>query len=380
MKVAVVKETSSNERRVALVPESVERLVARGLEVLVETGAGAEASFSDDLYRQAGAGIEPTAEAVCAEADLVVRIQPPQPGEVACLRNGSGLVSLLFPLVNKGLVAQLRDRQITALALDRMPRITLAQSMDVLSSQSTVAGYRAVTLAAAALPKFFPMLMTAAGRVNPARVMVLGAGVAGLQAISTARRLGAVVEAYDVRAAVKEQVESLGAEFIDTGAGQDAETGGGYAKEISTDEQARINEVIAVHLETTDVCLTTALIPGRPAPRLLTADMVRRMPAGSIVVDLAAEQGGNCELTRAGETVVDSGVTVLGPVNLPSDVPYDASRMFSRNVEKLILYLLDDGVISYNLDKEIISGSTVTHQGKVLHPDIAEVLAQGEDS
>ena len=375
MKVAVVKESRLAERRVALVPESVKRLVAKGLEVVVEAGAGAEASFLDAAYNDAGAAVGSDRAAVVAQADLLAAVNPPSLELVNGLKQGAGLVGLLFPLVNTAVVAAMRERGLSAMALDRIPRITLAQSMDVLSSQSTVAGYRAVTLAAEALPRFFPLLMTAAGRIDPARVLVLGAGVAGLQAIGTARRLGAVVEAYDVRAAVKEQVESLGASFIDVSLEADAEGAGGYAKELGEQEQERINEVIAGRLESNDVCITTALIPGRPAPRLLTAAMVKRMRPGSLVVDLAAEQGGNCELTRPGEKVVVGGVVVLGPANLASDVPYDASRMFSRNVEKLLLYMLSDGRVEYDLEKEIVRGGIVTHEGKVMHEDIEKALA-----
>ena len=247
--------------------------------------------------------------------------------------------------------------------------------MDVLSSQSTVAGYRAAVLAAYRLPQFFPLLMTAAGRIDPARILVLGAGVAGLQAIATAHRLGAVVEAYDVRAVVKEQVESLGASFVEVPAIEDAETEGGYAREVSEESQRRANEVIAERLRSTDACITTALIPGRPAPRLITAEMVEGMPHGSLIVDLAAEQGGNCELTKPGEEVNVNGVTVLGPLNLASDLAADASRMFSRNAEKLVLYLLNDGELSFDFDNEIVKGCVVTHDGEIVDEQVAEALA-----
>jgi NAD(P) transhydrogenase subunit alpha len=285
-------------------------------------------------------------------------------------------MSLLFPLVQKDLVAAMRDATLTAVSLDRIPRITIAQSMDVLSSQSTCAGYAAVILAAHELRKLFPLLMTAAGRINPARVMILGAGVAGLQAIGISKRLGAVVQAYDVRSVVKEQIESLGATFIDTGIKEDAQTAGGYAKEVSEENQRRANEVIAKHLESTDVCITTALIPGRPAPRLVTAEMAKRMPPGSVIVDLAAEQGGNCELTKPGEKVVVDGITILGPTDLPSHVPFDASQMFSRNVEKLITYLLREGKLEFDFSKEIVRGCVVTYEGKVVDPQVAELFAR----
>ncbi len=372
MLVGVVRETRSGERRVALVPESVARIRSKGVDLLVEADAGTAAGFADDAYREAGAEIAADANDVLAAADVVARVQAPAAEEVDASKAGAAVISLLFPLTAGSLVHKLRDAKLTAIALDRIPRVTLAQSMDVLSSQSTVAGYRAAVLAAYRLPQFFPLLMTAAGRIDPARVLVLGAGVAGLQAIATAHRLGAVVEAYDVRAAVKEQVESLGASFVEVPATEDAETEGGYAREVSVEAQRRANEVIARRLRTIDVCITTALIPGRPAPRLLTEEMVAGMPNGSIVVDLAAEQGGNCELTRPGEEVTAHGVTILGPLDLASDLAADASRMFSRNVEKLILYLQSDGELVIDLDNEITKGCVVTHDGEIVDPQVAE--------
>ena len=374
MKLGVPKETRAGERRVALVPESVKRLCSKGFDVLVEGGAGQAASFLDSVYQEAGATIASSAEEVVSSTDVILHVNAPTGEEIGCMRAGAATVGLMFPLVSHDLVRRLRDASVTGIALDRVPRITLAQSMDVLSSQSTVAGYRAVLVAAAYLPKLFPLMMTAAGRIEPARVLILGAGVAGLQAIGTARRLGAVVEAYDVRAVVKEQVESLGASFIEIESAEDAETAGGYAKGVSEEQQKRANEVIARHLEHTDVCITTALIPGRPAPRLLTADMARRMRAGSVIVDLAAEQGGNCELTKPGEVATEAGITIVGPTNLPSDVPFDASQMFSRNVEKLLLYLATDGRLEYDFDKEIVSGSVFTHDGKIVDEQVAELV------
>ncbi len=375
MKAGVVRETHPGERRVALVPESVARINAKGVDFLVESGAGAAAGFDDDAYREAGAEIAATAGEVLASADLVVRVQAPDSPEIEASKAGAAVVGLLFPLTAAAMVQQLRDARLTAIALDRIPRVTLAQSMDVLSSQSTVAGYRAAVLAAYRLPQFFPLLMTAAGRIDPARILVLGAGVAGLQAIATAHRLGAVVEAYDVRAVVKEQVESLGASFVEVPAIEDAETEGGYAREVSEDSQRRANEVIAERLRSTDACITTALIPGRPAPRLITKEMVEGMPHGSLIVDLAAEQGGNCELTEPGEEVNVNGVTVLGPLNLASDLAADASRMFSRNAEKLVLYLLNDGELGFDFDNEIVKGCVVTHDGEIVDKQVAEALA-----
>ena len=374
MKIGVVTEARPGERRVALVPESVKRLTHKGAEIVVQAGAGVPAGFSDDEYRAQGATIADTREALLAAADTLVQINVPQAGALQGLKKGAASISLLFPLVQHDVVRGFRDASVTAIALDRIPRTTLAQSMDVLSSQATIAGYRAVITAANHLPKFFPLFMTAAGRVEPARVVILGAGVAGLVAIGVARRLGAVVEAYDVRPVVKEQVESLGATFIDVGAMADAQTAGGYAKEVSEDFQKRANEVIATHLQKADVCITTALIPGRPAPRLVTAEMARRMRPGSVIVDLAAEQGGNCELTKPDTEVTDSGVLVLGPTNLPSEAARDASQMFSRNVEKYILYLLKDGQLNLDFSKEIVKGSVVTHDGQIVDTQVAEAI------
>jgi NAD(P) transhydrogenase subunit alpha len=378
MKIGILKDSKPGERRVALVPESIVRLKKKGVDVVLEQGAGVKASFPDSAYTEVGATVESSGAAVMAAADVLVRINAPTNEELDATPEGKGVVSLMFPLSNGELVKRCRDRKLTAIALDRIPRITLAQSMDVLSSQSNVAGYRAVVVASQALPKMFPLMMTAAGRINPAKVLILGAGVAGLQAIATAKRLGAVVEAYDVRTVVKEQVESLGATFVDTGVEQDDAASGGYAKETTADEQARINEVIADHLAETDVCITTALIPGRPAPKLLTADMTRRMAPGSVVVDLAAEQGGNCELSKPGEAVDVNGITILGPTNLPSEVPHDASQMFSRNVEKLLTYMLTkEGGIEYDFEKEIVAGCVFTHGGEIKDSAVAESVNGG---
>ncbi|MFN2426177.1 MAG: Re/Si-specific NAD(P)(+) transhydrogenase subunit alpha [Candidatus Binatia bacterium] len=374
MKIGIPTEVRAGERRVALVPESVKRLSNKGVGFVVQAGAGLPAGFLDEEYRALGATIVADREAVLAEADTLVQVNVPEPGSIAGLKAGAATISLLFPLVRHDTVRALRDASVTSFALDRIPRTTLAQSMDVLSSQATVAGYRAVVTAAHHLPKLFPLFMTAAGRIEPARVVILGAGVAGLVAIGIARRLGAVVEAYDVRSVVKEQVESLGATFIDVGVAADAQTAGGYAKEVSEDFQRRANEVIATHLEKADVCITTALIPGRPAPRLVTAEMARRMRAGSVIVDLAAEQGGNCELTRPDEIVTDSGIVIVGPTNLPSDAARDASQMFSRNIEKLVLYILKEGQLDIDFSREIVKGSVVTHEGSIVDAQVAEAV------
>jgi NAD(P) transhydrogenase subunit alpha len=374
MKIGIPTEVRPGERRVALVPESVKRLAHKGAEFVVQTGAGSSAGFLDDEYKALGARIVDSRQALLAETDTLVQVNVPEADSIKGLKKGSASISLLFPLIKHDIVRTMRDAGVTGIALDRIPRTTLAQSMDVLSSQATVAGYRAVITAANHLPKLFPLFMTAAGRIEPARVVILGAGVAGLVAIGISRRLGAVVEAYDVRAVVKEQVESLGATFIDVGVQADAATSGGYAKEVSEDFQRRANEVIATHLEKADVCITTALIPGRPAPRLVTAAMARRMRAGSVIVDLAAEQGGNCELTRPDELVTDSGVLIVGPTNLPSEAARDASGMFSRNIEKLILYMLKEGRLDVDFSKEIVKGSVVTHDGSIVDTQVAEAV------
>src|ERR1017187_110063 len=312
MRIAVRKEGDAGERRVSIVPESIKRLAAKKIDVSIEAGAGAGGVASDDEYRSSGARIDASLDALLTDADAVVQIRAPHIEDVKHLKEGSALVSLLFPLVNHDLVRALAARNITSIAVDMIPRTTVAQMMDVLSSQATAAGYEAVLMAAAALPRFFPMLMTAAGTIAPARVLILGAGVAGLQAIGTARRLGAVVEAFDVRKVVKEQVESLGAKFVEVEA-EDAQTAGGYAKEQSEEAKKKSEaKPLARHVAKSDVVICTALIPGRRAPVLVTADMVKSMRAGSVIVDLAAEQQGNCELCRPDQTVVEHGVTIIG--------------------------------------------------------------------
>jgi NAD(P) transhydrogenase subunit alpha len=378
MKIGVRKETGAGERRVAVMPDSAKRLAAKKIETLVQAGAGEGALVRDDDYRAAGATVEPTVEALLASADLVLQIRPPSTESVKELREGSTLVSLLYPLVNLDTVRALAARKVTAIALDMIPRTTVAQMMDVLSSQATAAGYHAVLMGAAALPRFFPMLMTAAGTIAPARVLVLGAGVAGLQAIGTARRLGAVVEAFDVRKAVKEQVESLGAKFVEVKSDEDAQTAGGYAKEVSEEYKKRQADAIAAHVETADVVVCTALIPGRKAPVLVTEAMVKTMKPGSVVVDMAAEQGGNCEGSEAGKTVVKHGVTIMGVLDLPSRLAVHASQMFSRNMEKLLLHLSKDGALKLDLAEEITRGSVITHDGAIVHAQVKEAAAKAD--
>jgi len=375
MRIAVRKE-GAGERRVAIVPESIKRLGAKKIDVSVEAGAGTHSFASDEEYKAGGARIDASVDALLADADAVLQVRPPTVDAVRTLKEGSALVSLLYPLVDHALVRALATRKITAVAVDMIPRTTLAQMMDVLSSQATAAGYEAVLMAAAALPRFFPMLMTAAGTIAPAKVLVLGAGVAGLTAIGTARRLGAVVEAFDVRRVVKEQVESLGAKFVEVET-EDAQTAGGYAKELGEESKRKQAEALARHVAKADVVICTALIPGRRAPVLVTADMVRSMRAGSVVVDLAAEQQGNCELTKPGHTVVEHGVTLIGQTDLTSRMSAHASQMYSRNMEKLLFYLTKDGALKLDFNDEIVRGSVITHGGEIVHPKVKEVVEPG---
>ena len=360
------------ERRVALVPEAVGKLTKAGTEVVVESGAGLGSGHDDEAYRKAGATVSDRNAAF--GADLVVKVQRPSADEIALLRDGAALVATIQPLTNTDAVRALAGRRTTAFSMDAIPRVTRAQPMDSLSSQSNIAGYKAVVVAANSLPKFFPMLTTAAGTVTPARVLVLGAGVAGLQAIATARRLGAVVEAFDTRPVVKEQVQSLGAKFLEIELGEQGEGTGGYAKELSDEAHRKEQELVGTHVKDADVVITTALVPGRRAPILVTAEMVRGMKPGSVIVDLAAEMGGNCELTSPSETVVREGVTIVGEVNLPSTVAIHASQLYSRNVGALLGLLVKDGTLNLDLDDEIIKGALITHQGDVVHGATKAVL------
>jgi NAD(P) transhydrogenase subunit alpha len=374
------RETFPQERRVALIPRQCEALKKAGLEVIVEQSAGVAAGFPDELYVARGARIG-NREDVFREADIVAQVRclgaNPDAGrsDLPRLRPGQILIGFGEPLTALQECADLASAGVSMLALELIPRITRAQSMDALSSMATIAGYRAVLLGASQLPKMFPMLMTAAGTVTPAKVFVLGAGVAGLQAIATARRLGAVVCAYDVRPAVKEQVESVGAKFVmlDVDA-KSSEDKGGYAKAMDEEFYRRQRELLTEVLREQDVVITTAAVPGRKSPILITAEMASVMPQGSVIVDIAAERGGNCELTRPGETVVHNQVTILGPLNVPSMIPNHASQMLSSNIAAVAKLLLREGNISLNLEDEIIRESLVTHEGKVIHPRIAELL------
>jgi NAD(P) transhydrogenase subunit alpha len=356
--IGVPRETTPGERRVALIPESVGRLVKAGVAVRVERGAGTAAGFPDPLYEAAGATLG-TAADVLGAADLVLKVRAPAEAEVALLRPGARLVSYLSPHTHAATIAQLEARGVEAFAVELVPRTSIAQSLDVLSSQATLAGYKAVLLGAAELPRILPMLTTAAGTLAPARAFVIGAGVAGLQAIATARRLGALVSGFDVRAAAREQIESLGAKAVGKEL-ESAEGSGGYARETTGDEQARVAALLTQHLREQDLVFTTAQIPGRPAPRLISADMVRQMRPGSVIVDLAAETGGNCELTRAGERVEAGGVVVLGPVNLPATVPLHASQMLSRNLMAFVQRVVRDGVLAIDPADEVVTPMRVT--------------------
>jgi len=355
----VPRETAAGERRVALVPEVVGKLVG-GFEVLVERGAGEAASFPDSAYGEAGAQLVED----WADAEVVVKVQKPTEQEASRLRDGQVLIAFLQPLTDREGIDRLAKRGVVAFAMESIPRITRAQPMDALSSQATVSGYKATLLAADRLPKFFPMLMTAAGTVAPAKVLVLGAGVAGLQAVATARRLGAVVTGFDVRPVVREQIESLGANWLDLGIVGE-ETEGGYAQELSEEQQQRQQEELESRLPEFDVVITTALIPGRPAPKLIPASAVRAMRPGSVVVDLAAEAGGNCELTQPGEEVVREGVTVIGITNLPSTMPFHASQLYARNVAALVHHLAPEGELVLDWDDEITAGACVTRTQEV---------------
>jgi H+-translocating NAD(P) transhydrogenase subunit alpha len=374
MQVFVPKETRAGERRVALVPESVKKLVKAGIAVSVEPGAGKSSFIADDAFLDAGATLASGRVVALSEADLVLMANPPSGDDVAAMRPGAMLLAPLLPTRSLDLVRALAAQKVTAFSPDAIPRISRAQSMDVLSSMASIAGYKAVILAADFLPKYFPMLMTAAGTVLPAKVFVIGAGVAGLQAIATARRLGAVVEATDTRAAVKTEIESLGAKFVGVETGEEAQDKGGYAKQLSEEFYRKQAELIAKHCASSDVVITTALIGGITAPRLITTEMVNKMKPGSVIVDLAAAGGGNCELAKPGETTDHHGVTILAPLNLPSDVPFHGSLLFSRNLTSFVLAFWKDGAFLLDLSDDILKEATITHDGKVIHGATAKAL------
>ena len=360
--VGVLTETAAKETRVAVVPEIATKLQAAGVRVRIERGAGTAAHFPDALY----AGVEfSDAAAVLASADVLLKVQPPSIAEVNALKKGAVVIGYMQAYSRPEIVRALKDRGITSFAMELVPRISRAQSMDALSSQASVAGYKAVLIAANTLERFLPMLTTAAGTIRPASFLVIGAGVAGLQAIATAKRLGAVVEAYDVRSATKDQVKSLGAKFIDTGVS--AEGAGGYARELTAEEKTRQQEVLDARIAASDAVISTASVPGRAAPRIITQAAVERMKAGSVIIDIAAEQGGNCELTRAGETVVHGGVKIVGPLNLPASLPYHASEMYARNLFNLLKPALATATLAIDWNDEVFAGAVLTHDGQIMH-------------
>lgn len=364
LQIAVCKEIAAQETRVALTPDVVKSLTGKGLQVWIEKGAGVEASYTDAMYEEAGASLGDRSS-ILGKADLLLAVQIPPLEDLKALKKGTVTISFVWAKSNPELAAQLEALGNPVFAMDAIPRISRAQSMDALSSMSNIAGYKAVLLAAGALDKYLPMMMTAAGTVPPGKALILGAGVAGLQAIATAKRLGAKVEAFDVRPAVKEQVESLGASFVDVPLEEeDTETKGGYAKELSAKNQEIQREVLARHIAKSDIVVTTALIPGRPAPRLITREMVEGMAPGSVIVDIAAEQGGNCELTKAGETVVHNGVKIIGPVNLPGTLAFHASRLYAKNMSNLLDLLVKDGALVLDYSDEIIAESIVAGRGE----------------
>jgi NAD(P) transhydrogenase subunit alpha len=378
MKIAVPRETAEGETRVALTPQIAGQLVGDGAEVLVQSGAGDASGNLDEAYREAGATIAPDAATLYSQADMVLRVGRPSDEEVEMLREGTILIGTLGTLAKPELAEKLAKRGVTAISMDAIPRITRAQSMDTLSSQATVGGYKAVLIAAERLPKFFPLLTTAAGTIRPARGIVMGAGVAGLMAIGTARRLGAVVEATDVRPVVKEQVESLGGTFIEVEMTEEekakAETAGGYATEMSDDYKRRQAALIAERVKEADFIITTALIPGRPAPKLVTEELLKSMKPGSVIVDMAAEMGGNVEGTEPGKEVVKHGVTLIGITNLPATMPGSATQMYAKNIQTLIKHLMADGKVELSFDDEITRGATITHGGKVVNEATAKAL------
>jgi H+-translocating NAD(P) transhydrogenase subunit alpha len=371
--IGVARETEPHESRVALVPEVAAKFIAAGAQIVMERGAGAAAQFPDALYKN----VEFVADAatVYARADLLLKVQPLTPAEAGQLRAGAVHAGFMQAHNHLPAVKVLRDRGITSLAMEFVPRISRAQSMDALSSQAAIAGYKAVLIAANTLDRFFPMLTTAAGTIRPAQVLVIGVGVAGLQAIATAKRLGAIVEAYDVRSATRDQVKSLGAKFVETGV--TAEGVGGYARELTAEEKAKQQEVLDGRIAVADVVVTTAGVPGRPAPRIVSRAAVERMKTGAVIVDILAENGGNCELSRPGETVQHGGVKIVGPVNLPSQLAYHASEMYSRNLLNLLSPALKGGVLSIDMTDEVFAGTALTHAGAVCHEPTAKLLAAG---
>ncbi len=378
MIIGVPKETLAGETRVALIPSLLAGLIKDKHEVLVEHNAGAASSHPDEEYTKAGARVIDTAKTLYASAELVLKVQPPTPDEAGQLREGSSFIGFFAPLSTRDLVNIFLNRRITAYSMQYVPRITRAQSMDALSSMANIAGYKAVMWGAEHLDKIFPMMMTAAGTITPSIVLVLGAGVAGLQAIATAKRLGAKVEAFDPRPAVKEQVKSVGATFVEMEITENVETAGGYAKEQSEEFLRKEREVIGARLPKVDVVISTAQIFGKKAPVLITAEMVKMMRSGSVIIDLAAEQGGNCELTEVGKIVIQNGVKIIGAVNLPATVPVHASQMYSKNVVNLLQHLFPKGMPDSDLNDEIVKGACITRNGEIINDSVRTAFSQGD--
>ncbi len=376
MLVGIVKETLEGERRIAAVPETISKMVKSGMEVLVETGAGNESFISDSEFEAAGAKIAPDAASVLSRSDLILKVNKPTIEEINNIKEGAVLISFLQPFGSPEVIKALAARRVTALSMEMVPRITRAQRIDALSTMSTVAGYKVVLMAAASCGRFMPMLATAAGTIPPAKAMIIGVGVAGLQAIATIKRLGAVVTAFDVRPAAGEQAKSLGAEFVSLEVPHDqAEDTGGYAKELSADFYKKEQDILRSHIKDADVVITTALIPGKRAPLLITEEMVREMKPGSVIVDMAVEQGGNCELSEAGKDVLKHGVTIIGQVNIPSTMPVHASLLYARNILAFVNLISPDGKsINIDLSDDVIIGSLITHNGEIVHPAIKDAV------
>ncbi len=378
MKISIPKEQELGELRVAQVPDTVSRLVKQGFEVWVETGAGVGAGYDDSAYEAAGATIITDAHLLWQEADILLKVNPPAKrdgySEIDWLKPGINLISFLNPLGDPSLIQQLAQKQVTAFSMELIPRSTRAQSMDALSSQANIAGYKSVLLAAASLPRIFPMMTTAAGTIPPAKVLVLGAGVAGLQAIATARRLGAVVEAFDIRPTVKEEVQSVGAKFIEINLEEDTVAEGGYAKQVSGDTQERIRQGLSEYIKKADVVITTAQVPGKTAPLLITAETVGQMKPGSVIVDLAAETGGNCACSEPGKDVNYQGVTIISPTNLPSSVPVNTSQMYAKNLLNLVKYLAKDGALELDFEDDITNSACVTYGGEIRNERVKQQL------
>jgi len=372
IRVVVPKEREQEERRIALVPELVGRLAKLGVSVAIEKDMGSSAQYSDAQFADVEASVVENSQALYKNADVILKVQPPSEAEIDEMQAGSILISFMSPHRYPERVAKLRDKKITSFAMELVPRISRAQSMDALSSQAAVAGYKAVIMAADLANVFFPMLTTAAGTIRPAKVLVIGAGVAGLQAIATARRLGAVVEAYDVRSATKEQVESLGARFIEMDIKAEGE--GGYARELTDEEKAAQQEQLATHIAASNVVITTAAIPGRPSPKIIRQDMVERMKPGSVIIDLASEGGGNTDVTQAGKTIEHHGVVVHGPLNVPSQTPVHASEMYAKNLFNLLGLFIEDKALNLNWDDEVIAGCALTHDGEIMHAPTRELV------